>query len=413
MARLSTTGFEINDFPTSGTTAEGWVKTANGSISSAVVRSGALSFQTGNGQIATVSLSPALTLTAGRRYFLRAYCQWTTGTLPGLQQTIMGENAGTDYNVKISATGKLGLFHGSTQIGSDSATLVVNRWYRIELSWIIATGTGDAAELELDGVSVASETGANRTDTLASIIQIGAFSAVTSSGFFVDDIALNDDQGASQNSWPGEGKVVLLLPTADSAVGTGWTLGTGTAISSNGFGSVDNTPPVGVTNVEAGSDPKQIRNASSNANSAYDATMTTYTAAGIGAGSTINVVDPIVMTAAPVSTGAKQGTVGLVSNPAITPIALAAGGTSGAFWSGVAENTYPTGWKLSHSTVTYDPAVTLGTAPVMRINQVTSSTRIATVCFMGIYVDYTPAVVTSMAMNERQRPRRSLIRTSL
>lgn len=388
MARLSTTGFEINDFPTSGTTAEGWVKTTLGSVSSAVVRSGALAFQTGNGQIATVSLSPALTLTAGRRYFLRAYCQWTTGTLPGVQQTIIGENAGTDYNVKLSATGsgsKLGLFHGSTQIGSDSATLVVNQWYRIEMSWIIATGTGDAAELQLDGVSVASETGANRTDTLASIIQIGTFAAAGGSGFFVDDVALNDDQGASQNSWPGAGNVVLLLPTADSAVGTGWTLGSG---GTPLFGGVDNTPPAGVA--DAGT-TAQIRNATSNANSAYDATMTTYTAAGVPAGATVNVVDPVVATAAPVSTGAKQGTVGMVSNPAITPIALAAGGTSGAFWSGTAGGTYPTGWKISHSTVTYAPAVTLGTAPVMRINQVTSSTRIAMVSFMGIYVDYTPA----------------------
>jgi hypothetical protein len=42
------------------------------------------------------------------------------------------------------------------------------------------------------------------------------------------------------------------------------------------------------------------------------------------------------------------------------------------------------------------PSVTLGTAPVMRITQVTASTRIAVVCAMFIYVDYTPAVAAAV-----------------
>src|SRR6266576_2199201 len=37
---------------------------------------------------------------------------------------------------------------------------------------------------------------------------------------YIDDVALNDTTGANQNTWPGEGKVVLLVPTADSAKGT-------------------------------------------------------------------------------------------------------------------------------------------------------------------------------------------------
>jgi hypothetical protein len=45
--------------------------------------------------------------------------------------------------------------------------------------------------------------------------------------------------------------------------------------------------------------------------------------------------------------------------------------------------------------MTEAPTVTLGTAPVMRITNSTASTRIADVCFMGIYVDYTAAVVAA------------------
>jgi hypothetical protein len=41
--------------------------------------------------------------------------------------------------------------------------------------------------------------------------------------------------------------------------------------------------------------------------------------------------------------------------------------------------------------MTETPTVTLGTAPVMQITQVTASTRVAIVCFVGMYVDYTPA----------------------
>jgi hypothetical protein len=119
--------------------------------------------------------------------------------------------------------------------------------------------------------------------------------------------------------------------------------------------------------------------------------MTTYTAAGAGAGATVNAVLPVVATAAPVTTSSKAGTVGVVSNPAITNVSLGATGTAGAFWSGLAGGTYGAGWKWSLGTMTQAPTVTLGTAPVMRITQVTSSTRIAVVCFMGIYVDFTPA----------------------
>jgi hypothetical protein len=111
-----------------------------------------------------------------------------------------------------------------------------------------------------------------------------------------------------------------------------------------------------------------------------------------------------------VSTSAKVGQVGVVSNPAIAVINLTA--NSGQFWSGTAAGTYPTGWKWSHGTVTYAPSVTLGTAPVMRVTQVTSSTRIAMACFMGIYVDYTPAVSSFVAAPLESRlqavPRASL-----
>jgi hypothetical protein len=149
-------------------------------------------------------------------------------------------------------------------------------------------------------------------------------------------------------------------------------------------------PPDSAADLTVHADAMQIRNATSNANVNYDATMTTYTAAGIAASDIVTVIVPMIATGAPVTTSAKAGTVGVVSNPAIANIALGAGGTSGAFWSGVTMGTYPTGNKWSFGTTTYSPSVTLGTAPVMRVTQVTSSTRIAIVTEMGMYVEYAP-----------------------
>lgn len=390
MARLWTAGAEVQD---TGAVAnvnqiEGY-KSGTGTLTfdTGTVRSGARSFKVDAGAgNATIVTSFDVSTVNGRNYYQRSYINIPAA--PTADSTIMlSLNSGGEVmGVRLTTSLTLLLRAGGVQVGSASPALSTGQWYRVELRSKIGTGATDECELLLDGVSIASTAVANVSDTALSIFRFGWGQAPgANKALYFDDVALNDDQGANQNSWPGDGNVVLLLPTADSAVGAGWTLGSG---GTPLFGGVDNTPPAGVADTGT---TAQIRNATSNANSAYDATMTTYTAAGVPAGATVNVVDPIVATAAPVSTGAKQGTVGLASNPAITPVALAAAGVSGAFWQGNAAGTYPTGWKISHGTVTYAPAVTLGTAPVMRINQVTSSTRIAMACFMGIYVDYTPA----------------------
>jgi hypothetical protein len=284
----------------------------------------------------------------------------------------------------------------------------------IDLRGRIAAGTIDQCEARLAGVSFASASGLTVSDTAPTNISVGhnVFSAqAVSAGTVIyhDDVAVNDSTGAAQNSWPGDEKIVLLRPTADSAVGTGWTLGNATATGGNAWQRLNKAPPDSAADLTTAADADQIRNATSNANSSYDATMTTYTAAGIAAGDTVNVVVPIVATGAPVVTSAKAGTIGVASNPAIANIALGAGGTSGAFWSGVAPGTYPTGNKWSFGTTTYAPSVTLGTAPVMRVTQVTSSTRIAIVTEMGIYVSYTPAA-RSLVYTDRRVARNSLLR---
>lgn len=338
--------------------------------------------------------------------FARAYIYVPTGGLPPAAtsiRTVWISNVTPDSlaAVEMDSTGALSLHTAvsagspNTLVGSATSPITLDVWHRVELRVRVGTGAVDQAEAMLDGVQIASASGQSlgTSDTSPINFTIGgrvSGSDLTGATMYVDDVAINDSSGASQASWPGDARVVLLLPVTDNATGTGWNLGTNTAPGGAGHGSLDNTPPQGVADLAALSDPKQMRNATSNANVNIDMNMTTYSARGINAVDTINVIDPIVLTAAPVTTSAKAGTVGVASNPAISNIALGATGTSGAFWEGHAAGTYPSGWKISHGTVTYAPSVTLGTAPVMRVTQVTSSTRIAMVCFMGMYVDFTP-----------------------
>jgi hypothetical protein len=315
-------------------------------------------------------------------------------TLPSLDRLLFGAIAAGTINVRLKSTGVLDVYVNTTLIGSTSA-LSLTTWYWIGIRQV--TGTS-VAFLQVDGLD--SVTG---TATVSAVSAIVGCSGTEASGL---DIWFDDLIGESVGLLA-PSNVALLVPTSDNAVGTGWTLGTGTAISSNGFTAVKNTPPLGVADLAAGSDVKQIRNASANANVNYDANLTTYTAAGINVGDTVLVVLPVTATAAPVTTSSKQGTVGVASNPTITNIALGAGGTPGAFWSGAAGATYVTGWKISRGTLTTSPSVTLGTAPVMRITQVTSSTRIAVVCFMGMYVAWTPGNRYPRALNANQARNRA------
>jgi hypothetical protein len=362
-----------------------------------VFRSGAASWKcdsTVSNNTASIT-APTPTFTDGRSYWARIYLNAAAAPTTAAAVLLLGGSSVTQIVARLRTDGALELLVNNVVQGSPSATINDGTWHRVELKGVAtATTTWTAAELLLDGTSVATWSGSVARTNGVGFGWLGSPGA--SLVINADDYALNDSTGSVNNGYPGSGKVVLLKPISDSAVGTGWTnsAGTGTSL----FDCVDNTPPTGIADTTS-SAGHQIRNATSNANVNYDANMTSYTTAGIAAADTVNCVIPWCVTGAPVTTSAKQGTVGVASNPAITNIALSATGTSGAFWAGFAASTYGGGWKYSSGTITEAPVVTLGTSPVMRITQVTSSTRIAICCSMGIYVDYTPASTVRFPRN--------------
>jgi hypothetical protein len=368
-------------------------------ISTTTVRSGLASASCASGTGFSSEVRASVILVASTTYYGRVYVN--INRLPNATVAILhlGGIGASGVAIRITSGGILQLWdvQNAAQIGSlAGSALVLDSWYMLELSLTVdASIQASAAAARLEGTQFASGSITTTSALITSLTAGWNTSPGANRTMFLDDIAVNDSTGTEQNYFPGHGKVVLLTPTADSAVGAGWTLGTGTATGGNAFAAVKNTPPLGVADLTAGSDNKQIRNASANADVSYDATMKTYAAAGITDHDVINVLEPIVATAAPSVTSAKAGTVGVVSNPAIADVALGAGGTAGAFWAGTAAAAYNStaSWKWSKGTITHAPSVTLGTAPVMRVTQVTSSTFIAMVCFMGIYVDYTPKIL--------------------
>lgn len=380
--------------------------------STTFVRSGSRSF---NPQGTGYSAHP-FTGALGTTYYIRGYFL-TNGS--GLQYNTVLFKSSTILlgTIRLETNNTLSLVFGNsvatpsggTVVGTYGTALSLNTWYRLELAISIGTGSIDYLEGKIDGVTFASGTNLAISDTVPNG---GGFQGDTfADSAWFDDVAINDSTGTSQNTWPGDGKVVLLLPISDNAKGTGWT--NDAAGTTNFFDAVNNTPPAGVADTTAGTGLHQLRNATSNANVNYDANLTSYTTAGIGATDVVTVVTPVVVTGAPVVTSAKLGTVGSASNPTIANISLSAGGTSGAFWSGTAAGTHPTGWKVSWGTPTYNPTVVKGTSPVLRITQVTASTRIAMVDAMGMYVEYTagaPPAPKSLIYADRRVARNALLR---
>lgn len=369
MAIIFISGAEAQEFAT-----DNMANNAGTTYSTTIKRTGAASWRCNVASGGSANFLSVPSLGGGFMHF-----GFYAVALPSAARVIFGINAVGTVNVRLNTNGTIAVYISTTLIGTSTQALVAGVWY-----WLGIRTAGTAATdwLQVDGVAAFSASGttsaANNT-----IGPVGTEAAALDC--YYDDVIF-DNAGFIAPS-----NVAILVPTADSAVGTGWTLGTGTAIAANsGSTAVKNRPPLGVADLAAGSDVKQIRNASANASVSYDATLTTYTAAGINSVDTVLAVWNIVATAAPVTTSSKQGLVGMASNPAITTIALAAGGTAGAFWAGAAGGTYPTGWKASFGTLTLNPSVTLGTAPVARVTQVTSSTRIAVVAFLAAYVAWTP-----------------------
>jgi hypothetical protein len=377
MARLWHSGAELGHEHAEGLTLSGTVTFDTGTK-----RTGTRSFkfETSTTAYLTHTISGGAT---NRDYYAVAHIYIPSASgYPSISSAIMRFTNAASFicSLYLTTTGTLQLWDNadSAQVGSDSAVLAQDTWHRVEIHILVDTSTTGTLEAKLNGTTFASTTSGNAGSQLPAALLFGwRVDPGTSEVIFFDDLALNDSTGSVNNTWVGDNKVYALWPTADSALGN-WT--DGNAGTTNIFGSVDNIPPAG----EAASGTtaaSQVENATSAAGSNFDATMTTYTAAGIGSTDLITALYTVIEAGNSSGTGSDTLNQEVVSNPAI-----AATSSSCDILAGV----YPSAWIRTTGTMTENPTVTKGTAPVMRITKNVATTRRNCCCLMAMSVAVLP-----------------------
>lgn len=232
MARLWSSGFELN----TTTALKEWDSIAgSASVVTSPVRSGDYAGRLTDGSGSGTKWEKRIAegdLTINVVYF-RAYVRFAD--FGGTDQNKIMELVkwtGTDgLYIKVNSTGTLEFWQKSgateTQIGSDSSVLNLNQWYRIE---IFADNSNQDYTARIDGTNFASTTTGLSNTGDYKFIRLGTMSGNGSGDYcdvYFDDIAVNDNTGSFQNSWPGEGKIVHMHPNAEGD-NSGWTPSTGT-----------------------------------------------------------------------------------------------------------------------------------------------------------------------------------------
>lgn len=391
MARLLTTGAELQGFDglagIEGAIGFGGTG-SSATFDTAVVRSGLASYKFVAGPAgagATFAYTQWNRATAvNNTIYYRAYVYFNA--VPDVADDFMQLLSSGAYiaTVRFTPTGTIRLMDSTgTQVGSDSAALSLSRWYRVELSAMAPNAGNGTAELRLDGAVVATS-GSVNTGT-AALIGCDAGSGVnglsTGMSMNIDDIALNDSTGGSQNGYPGSGKVVLMKPISPDNSRTGYTGGAGG--TTNLFDAVNNTPPIGLVLASA-TNASQIKDVVANLTDNYIANLAAYTTAlgssggGLTTQEKITLVQPILSVGNSNATAHNWGVT--LTNPTIAESTQA----------GVAAiaGTWPSNWVTFLGTTSYAPTPTLGTSPTLKVRKNFSTANANMVSFMGLLVEY-------------------------
>lgn len=281
----------------------------------------------------------------------------------------------TMARMRLTTTGTLVLLAGSgSAVGSASSVLGLSMWHRVEML-NDASAAGFLAG-RLNGATFAS--GANNVQGAWMRIDVGA-AVSTTADFYLDDLALNDTTGAAQNTWPGDGKIIHLRPSAVGD-GTQWAKVGGAATNA---ASLREVPPDDVTTAVRSKVAGQIDD--------YNIDDS-----GLAASDTVNVVGVGMRfngnTASPWSgfkvrlKAASGGTVQESSE--ITPT-----GTAWTSFGPAVPRLYPLTLYTLPSTSTAWTSTSLDSAQI-GLNLTTAATNEAEITSLWLLVDYTPAAST-------------------
>jgi hypothetical protein len=236
MARLWSCGAELNSI------AEVYSYiSANVSISSDIKRSGSYSFYCLNA--ASDSYQQFETANANGPYYSRTYI-YIHDAPSALCTILMFFNSSFvgKGRIRLNSNRTLELWDNVAQIGSDSSALDLDTWYCIEMYYYNNTTSGKLElSARINGAATFASTTTSTNTGGVYAYSFGDISGNASIEVYFDDIAVNNTTGTSQNSWPGAGSIVCLLPSA-SGDANSWQDNAGSAGTVNNYALVNEIP---------------------------------------------------------------------------------------------------------------------------------------------------------------------------
>jgi len=215
MTRLWTDGFEFQDMI-------GYCIAPLGSVQVVTTekRSGAASAQfgrSGPSNIGWFTFSPGTV----SEFYLRFGLNVTNASgLLGAWPKIAWESGGTEIGrIQFVNCNQVYIVVGGSGKATGTTSLFVDTWYLLEVHVKLSATVG-IVEVKLDGKSVleASFSGNTGTGTIDAIRFYQDYSGLGDiNTAFVDDLAFNDTLGGVDDSWCGEGKIIVMMPNDDSA----------------------------------------------------------------------------------------------------------------------------------------------------------------------------------------------------
>lgn len=152
---------------------------------------------------------------------------------------LLGPSSAGIVRISLSSSRTLQLLNmvDASAIGPASAALALDTWYRLEIQLTVGAGTG-SAEFRIDGETIGSGTSLDLGSANLDYIRFMESDSGDAT-YYLEDAALNDTNGSSQNSWPGAGNSAQFAPNGDGTLNSWGSEGT-----SPHYDSADDWPGV-------------------------------------------------------------------------------------------------------------------------------------------------------------------------
>jgi|GEM_PF-2094840 len=379
--RLLTSGFELNSV-TAGVewdTNYGTIGNPGFSVQSGTAISGSYSgmFVAAAGGTDGGCNFTIPTMASGRTYYVRFNLQVHTypTSVDGFV-LISYLNSGSPVALSLTTSGTLQL---NAQTASSALTKDVP--HCVEYCYGYTSGT---ETLKIDGAQISTGTGTTGV-AVNSVFFGGDYQTnkPTAGQWYIDDIAVNDDQGSSQNTWAGAGNIGLLLPAGAGDSNT-WLTNSGGSGTTSNYTLVDKIPPSSSTYIEG------------KTTSAID--LYTVTQSVVPSGATVNVVNLNCWYAG--SSASSDSSFELELEKATggaktTSSAITPNSTTYQRNANATPRTSPITSYLDPTGSAWTPT-TIGTMQIGAIIS-TGATNYARIADLWAYVDYTPAFTAALA----------------